>query len=48
MSGKWIEDQDSYYCSNCGNYIDYLTELEIDEYKFCPFCGLEMEGVDEE
>lgn len=43
--GEWLWDiEDIYECSNCH------TETRVDEvigmpiYKYCPFCGVEMDG----
>ena len=54
--GKWIygEDKygtDGYYCNKCGFFVmwDYSHKLinYIDDYKFCPNCGKEMENGNE-
>ena len=49
--GKWIKvyplgmDYEAYMCSECetGDW-----DVTIGEYKFCPYCGAEMEGVEDE
>lgn len=48
--GKWIEvdplgtGDKAYMCSECetGDW-----DVTIGEYKFCPYCGAEMEGVED-
>lgn len=47
MAGKWIKDRDGFYCSECGSYIDPFVDLGIEDYHFCPNCGLKMENDDE-
>ena len=48
--GKWIDATHSpFYCSECGCY-QYNSTLEImsGEYHFCPNCGAEMKGDEDE
>lgn len=48
MSYSFLGDE-NYTCTNCGEIL-VLEEgtPEENEYKFCPFCGAEIEGVDRE
>ena len=51
--GKWIYGEnkygaDGYHCNKCGFFVmwDYSHGLinYIDDYKFCPNCGADMRG----
>ncbi len=46
--GEWIDEDDSYYanCSNCGYQIN--THHERGYLKFCPNCGADMRGKENE
>lgn len=55
--GTWIYGEsevgnDGYYCSQCGNFIPWIyKEFDIDfikEFKFCPSCGADMRGDEDE
>lgn len=48
MSYSFLGDE-NYTCTNCGEIL-VLEEgtPEENEYKFCSFCGAEIEGVDRE
>ena len=55
--GRWIygeseEGHDGYFCSQCGNFVPWIyKEFDIDfikEFKFCPSCGADMRGEDDE
>ena len=39
--GRWFNNGNSIYCSNCGTYIN---DLQYDFFKnnFCPYCGASM------
>ena len=52
--GKWtyhsnpsfgINPEDA-YCSRCGFHV-YVVDVEFDDYKYCPNCGVKMEERDE-
>ncbi len=54
--GKWIYDEDEYgidiygyYCDKCRFFLpwDYLIN-SIEDYNFCPNCGADMKGEDDE
>ena len=43
--GYWIDDGDSkYICSECGNGVYRWSG----KYDYCPNCGADMDGEDEE
>ena len=52
--GKWILSDDKYWktCSECGVYVDVSMGLgiynvnnnEVSEMRFCPNCGADMRG----
>lgn len=55
--GRWIygeseEGNDGYFCSQCGNFVPWIyKEFDIDfikEFKFCPSCGADMRGDEDE
>lgn len=55
--GKWIygEDEygiDGYHCNQCGFFVpwDYAHKFinYIEDYHFCPNCGADMKGEDDE
>lgn len=55
--GKWIygEDEygiDGYHCDKCGFFVpwDYAHKFinYIEDYKFCPNCGADMRGEQDE
>ena len=49
-TGKWKHDDESssYYCSVCGKHAyGAFSEIYTGEYRFCPFCGSPMEGVED-
>lgn len=55
--GRWIygeseEGHDGYFCSQCGNFVPWIyKEFDIDfikEFKFCPSCGADMRGDEDE
>ena len=57
MRGKWIygEDEygiDGYHCNQCGFFVlwDYAHKFinYIEDYHFCPNCGADMKGEDDE
>ena len=57
MRGKWIygEDEygiDGYHCDKCGFFVpwDYAHKFinYIEDYHFCPNCGADMKGEDDE
>lgn len=57
MRGKWIygEDEygiDGYHCNQCGFFVpwDYAHKFinYIEDYHFCPNCGVDMRGEDDE
>lgn len=57
MKGRWIygeseEGHDGYFCSQCGNFVPWIyKEFDIDfikEFKFCPSCGADMRGEEDE
>lgn len=47
LKGHWVyRREDKYSCSKCGTTTS-VDEAGIDEkpmYKFCPYCGAEMES----
>ena len=48
--GKWIWDEfvGAYRCTECDRYAFGCTGEVIDgSFKFCPYCGTEMERTDE-
>lgn len=48
MSYSFLGDE-NYTCTNCGEILVFEEGTpEENEYKFCPFCGAEIEGVDRE
>ena len=42
--GKFIEEWQSARCSVCGKYHTTPYMYYFDEYKFCPNCGADMRG----
>ena len=55
--GEWIycednDGNDGYRCDKCGYHVpwDYTRKSIhfIEEYNFCPHCGADMRGVDDE
>jgi hypothetical protein len=56
VRGKWIEDDDSVYCSICGfkisPYIPYICDgekfLPLYANKYCGNCGAKMDGGQDE
>lgn len=46
IKGCWKHDDESpsYYCSSCGRHAyGAFSEIYTGEYKYCPFCGAQME-----
>ena len=55
--GKWVyaEDEygiDGYHCNQCGFFVpwDYIHKFinYIEDYNFCPNCGADMRGEQDE
>lgn len=49
--GKWKHDDESpsYYCSHCGHHAyGSFSKIYTGEYRYCPFCGAEMEGEEDD
>ena len=45
--GEWIKfDEGDCYCSNCGIALEDWVQGIF--YKFCPYCGADMRGEDDE
>lgn len=45
--GEWIDSGLEYKCSKCGVRYD-IDITEITDFKFCPNCGADMRGDDNE
>ena len=44
--GEWVRQDDKWVqCSNCK---DGLAGISIYGFKYCPFCGAEMAGIENE
>lgn len=50
VRGEWIDEKDSpYYCSICGRYqYDATLEIMTGDWKYCPYCGADMRGDEDE
>ena len=50
--GKWIrkDDTEIYECSHCGEKFLFMKRLGVkpNHYKFCPNCGADMKGEQDE
>ena len=50
--GKWIKSNESalrpYMCSECGALFDVDTVLGKLSWQYCPNCGADMKGEDDE
>ena len=48
--GEWIEQDDCWQCSNCGD--EFVLEVDVKpidaKMHYCPNCGAKMKGVDDE
>ena len=48
--GEWIEQEDCWQCSVCGD--EYVLEVGVKpidaKMNFCPNCGADMRGSDDE
>ena len=55
MKGRWVKDEEAssqhsesiYVCSACNN-MEAWGEVEKNTFKFCPNCGADMRGKDDE
>ena len=49
-SGEWIEQEDCWQCSECGD--EFVLEVGIKpidaKMNYCPTCGARMKGADDE
>ena len=51
MKGRWMRKNDGVYCSACYKGWDFMTGVPAEvetEYKFCPNCGADMRGEQDE
>ena len=51
MNGRWMRKNDGVYCSACYKGWDFMTGVPAEvetEYKFCPNCGADMRGGQDE
>ncbi|MBQ0037834.1 MAG: hypothetical protein KBS74_04085 [Clostridiales bacterium] len=44
VHGRWIDDDDGYHCSICGEDYCYLF-FKCELYNYCPNCGAKMDEV---
>ena len=48
--GEWIEQEDCWQCSECGD--EYVLEVDVKpidaKMYYCPNCGARMKGADDE
>ena len=48
--GEWIEQEDCWQCSECGD--EYVLEVGVKpidaKMHYCPNCGCRMKGADDE
>lgn len=49
-SGEWIEQEDCWQCSECGD--EYVLEVDVKpidaKMYYCPNCGARMKGADDD
>jgi len=44
---NWIQEEDGFYNTDCyGIFILWNVSAEINEFKFCPFCGKKINIID--
>lgn len=44
VHGRWMLEGEFKACSECGSYVEWDETLGASFWKFCPYCGIRMDG----
>lgn len=44
VHGHWCWEGEFKACSKCGSYVEFTETLGASFWKFCPYCGVKMDG----